>query len=114
MKNKKMAWAAFAIFLPFGAFAMGETICTMNNVERRVEVASTNTTMAVPCKVQYFKEDGSTKILWNAQNDIAYCEAKAREFVQKLETLGWACTEGSAKTSTPATTESPTTTQSTK
>lgn len=51
----------------------------------------------VPCHVVYDKpNEGMTQIPWNAQNEEGYCEARAAEFSQKLESWGWACTEQSA------------------
>ena len=51
----------------------------------------------MPCEVLYDKrgEGGGLSTLWRAQNEAGYCEAKAAEFVAKLENLGYTCTEGS-------------------
>ncbi len=51
---------------------------------------------AVPCHVEYDKPtEGMTQIPWNAQNVEGYCEARATEFMQKLQGWGWACTDKS-------------------
>ncbi|MEJ2130097.1 MAG: hypothetical protein P8Y95_00355 [Gammaproteobacteria bacterium] len=47
----------------------------------------------VPCHVEYDKPtEGMTQIPWNAQNEAGYCEARAKEFMEKLQGWGWACT----------------------
>lgn len=49
----------------------------------------------VPCQVVYKKltEGAEDQVLWNAQNDAAFCEEKAAGFVAKLESWGWTCVE---------------------
>ena len=48
----------------------------------------------VPCNVIYDKptEGIETKVLWFADKQEGYCEEKAQEFVNKLESWGWSCT----------------------
>lgn len=65
----------------------------MNKSERVVEVISKDSEKKVPCEVSYSKEDGTSKTLWNSERDASYCETKAAEFVQKLGTMGWKCSE---------------------
>ena len=50
---------------------------------------------AVPCNVVYKKhtEGVEDQVLWSALNEEGYCEEKAREFIVKLESLGWVCLE---------------------
>jgi hypothetical protein len=70
--------------------------CTHGSLMRRVEVAYT-TSAEVPCEVRYTKEDGSTQVLWRAATEKGYCETQARDFVAKLQGMGWTCTdEGTA------------------
>ena len=33
------------------------------------------------------------QVLWSAQNDAAYCDFKAKGFVEKLEGWSWTCVE---------------------
>ena len=47
--------------------------------------------MAVPCQVNYIREDETTQSLWSAQNDEGYCEQKAVEFAEKQRDWGWDC-----------------------
>jgi len=87
--------------LPAAAWSQSDTSyqCRMGNLVRRVEIFY-ETGVAVPCEVQYFKDTeapGSRAVLWNAQNESGYCEARAREFVARLEGLGWTCTAQAAR-----------------
>ena len=67
--------------------------CSLDEVIRRVEILyETGTT--VPCEVHYFKDTempGERQVLWRAQNEEGYCEARAAEFVEMLEGMGWTC-----------------------
>ena len=75
--------------------------CTHGSLMRRVEVAYT-TSDEVPCEVRYTKEDGSTQVLWRAGTQKGYCETQARDFVTKLQGMGWMCTdEGTAPPAAP-------------
>jgi len=68
--------------------------CSQGNDVREVHVERT-TNNPVPCTVMYQKltEGVEDQVLWNAQHDAGYCEAKAREFIVKLESHGWVCAE---------------------
>lgn len=68
--------------------------CRLGNDVREVHTEQT-TEAPVPCQVVYKKltEGVEDQILWNAQNDATYCEFKAKEFVEKLESWGWTCVE---------------------
>lgn len=87
--------------LPAAAWCQSDTTyqCRMGNLVRRVEIFY-ETGVAVPCEVQYFKDTeapGAREVLWRAQNESGYCEARAREFVARLESLGWDCAAGAAR-----------------
>ena len=73
--------------------------CTMGGLLRRVEIFYEPGRL-VPCEVHYIKEteapDAERQVLWSAQNETGYCEARTREFVQRLESLGWQCDASSA------------------
>lgn len=76
----------------------GRYVCTMGGLVRRVEIVY-EPGRAVPCEVQYIKETespGQRDVLWSAQNEAGYCEARTREFMVQLESAGWACVEASA------------------
>lgn len=67
--------------------------CTMGELARRVVVERSGSA-PVPCEVAYFKDSeapGERQVLWSADNDAGYCDARATEFVARLESLGWQC-----------------------
>lgn len=73
-------------------------VCLNGSIERRIEVIY-ETGLLVPCEVHYFKEsdaDGASQVLWRAQNEEGYCEARAAEFAEKLRGWGWQCDTATA------------------
>ena len=85
---KKPAAAASAD----GAFV--NTACTNGKNKRVVELTSTNATTKLPCEVHYKKateQQGHDQVLWQAANDLKFCESKAQAFVDKLASWGWTC-----------------------
>lgn len=66
------------------------TTCTKEAQTRRIEVRYPQAENSPICEVLYSK-NGSSKVLWNAQNDISFCERKAAEFVAKQNSWGWQC-----------------------
>lgn len=87
--------------LPVVALSQPETNyrCTQGGLVRRVEIVY-ETGVAVPCEVHYFKDTeapGEREVLWNARNESGYCESRTREFVARLESLGWQCTAQAAR-----------------
>jgi hypothetical protein len=89
------------VFLPFAAAIAQDTTryqCSIDEVTRRVEVLS-EPGVSVPCEVHYYKDTempGEDQVLWSAQNEEGYCEARAAEFVAKLEGMGWTCWDAGA------------------
>lgn len=81
------------------AFAEPTYVCTQGSMERQIEVVYLGAD-TVPCDVRYTKE-GETKVLWSAQAEEGYCEAKAVEFVEKQRGWGWECAEKTAVMSEP-------------
>lgn len=69
-------------------------ICEHGNLVREIKVERTSGAPA-PCQVVYDKnsEGQGSSVLWNAQNDAAYCDAKADGLAQKLQGYGWTCSE---------------------
>ncbi|MDH3715554.1 MAG: hypothetical protein OET44_17090 [Gammaproteobacteria bacterium] len=65
------------------------TVCTHDSQERVIELVYPAGNQ-LPCEVRYTK-DGTTEVLWNAQNETQYCETKAAEFVEKQRGWGWQC-----------------------
>jgi hypothetical protein len=67
--------------------------CTFGELTRRVEIVY-ETGARLPCEVRYQKdseEPGLPKVLWRALNEAGYCEERTREFVARLEGMGWNC-----------------------
>lgn len=92
--------AALAVLVSGAALAQDnhDYQCTMGPLSRRVEVAYT-TAAAVPCEVRYYKEaagQDAAQVLWSAQNKAGYCEQKAKDFVAKLQGLGWMCSDSTS------------------
>ena len=100
---------ALAVFtIPFGAQAATWTCKNGNNV-REILVQAESPSSPVPCSVVYKKttEGAADQTLWTAANDAAYCEEKAKAFVDKQVSWGWTCVESTGgdgamtKTNTP-------------
>lgn len=86
----------------FSQVALADTtyVCTQGSMERKIEVFYLETGK-VPCEVRYTK-GGETQVLWSAQAEEGYCEAKAAEFVEKQKGWGWECIESGVEVSEPA------------
>ena len=74
--------------------------CTFGELERRIEIYR-EPGVSVPCEVHYYKDTeapGEQQVLWRAQSEEGYCEARAQEYLAKLEDWGWECSAGTAET----------------
>lgn len=72
--------------------------CRRDDTVRRIEVQVSDRPSRLPCEVVYSK-GGSASVLWEAENQLDFCMARASELAARLEESGWACTlqdEGSA------------------
>ena len=79
------------LWAPFAATA-SPTECSNGNLQRSVEVVYSNPGHPVPCEVLYnTQNEGTYESLWKANNEAGYCEDRAREFIGKLEQMGWSC-----------------------
>ena len=67
--------------------------CQEDGVVRQVVVFYPNAPARLPCKVFYAKpnENVLPRALWESINTQNYCERKAAEFIEKLNSLGWRC-----------------------
>lgn len=83
------------------------TQCVRDQLTRSVDVVYTQPGQPVPCEVVYEKPEAGSGVqtLWRAQNEVGYCEARAEEFVAKLEAMGFDCT---ASVEAPLPVETPT------
>lgn len=66
------------------------TVCLYAGQGRVIEVLYPNDENRPACEVVYSKNNAS-QVLWSAQNDISYCQRKAKEFIAKQESWGWRC-----------------------
>lgn len=74
--------------------AADPTTCRTGAMERSIEVVYETPGEPVPCRVVYDKlTQGERKVPWRADHEEGFCEARARELVEKLEADGWACTD---------------------
>ena len=72
----------------------GVRTCTQGKQTRTVTLTSKDATKKTPCEVHYKKETeqpGHDQVIYNANNDVSFCEAKAQAFVEKLVGMGWTC-----------------------
>ena len=102
---KKSSLIVVLSLLPVLAPAQGANNfqCSMGELTRRVEIFY-ETGVTVPCEVHYYKDNempGERQVLWRAANEAGYCEAKAAEFIEKLEGMGWNCMAGDAALAVP-------------
>jgi len=70
--------------------------CTFGDLERRIEIFR-ETGVSVPCEVHYYKDTeapGQQQVLWRAQSEEGYCEARVEEFLRQLSDWGWSCDAG--------------------
>jgi hypothetical protein len=68
--------------------------CTNGTAERSIKVAYEKDNSSVPCKVVYEKKDtGTVEYPWNANNEVGYCEEKAKYLAARLAGFGWQCVE---------------------
>jgi hypothetical protein len=67
--------------------------CKKAEVTRQVVVFYPDAPAQLPCKVFYAKPDENVvpRTLWEANNTKNYCERKAVEFIEKLSSFGWRC-----------------------
>ena len=98
IKLNKVLFASACLFAGMSTSAMAienqTTVCSHGKNIRIVEVIYSSEN-AVPCEVQYTKEEG-TKTLWSATNKVGYCESKAEAFVEKQKGWGWSCKDAAA------------------
>ena len=98
MKSRCLAVPCLLLAAPL-ALAADQYRCSNADLVRRVEVVY-ETGGVLPCEVHYYKDTeapGSREVLWRAQNEAGYCEARAGEFVERLRGFGWECTAGAAE-----------------
>jgi hypothetical protein len=68
--------------------------CQHGNMTRRVQVLAGEAAQDLACEVRYWRDaavpsDG--EVLWQASQDEDYCDAKARNLLERLRAGGWTC-----------------------
>ena len=93
------------IAVPFSSHAESWT-CKMGNTVREIVVQPDTPGTTVPCSVVYKKtsEGVADQKLWNAVNDAAYCDDRAKSLADKLTSSGWTCEAGATADSAGSTT----------
>ncbi|MFT5220735.1 MAG: hypothetical protein ACI9LO_003193 [Planctomycetota bacterium] len=83
---------AALLSLPTGASAES-WICENSNLIREITVVREADAPA-PCSVVYNRESEGqgSSVLWTANNDGTYCDAKSDGLAEKLLGFGWTCT----------------------
>ena len=100
---RKLIIAVGGLMVLGGELAVAKSVtCTMASLERTVELRHETPGKAVPCEVRYAKptEGIGEQVLWRAEREAGYCEARFGEFVDKLRGFGWSCSAA-----TPAATD---------
>ena len=74
-------------------------ICHQGELTREVVIFYPDAPARLPCKVFYAKpnENVLPRALWEASSTQNYCEQKAAEFIEKLSSSGWRCSETTSK-----------------
>lgn len=67
--------------------------CERGDANRSVAIEYQEPGQQVPCEVIYHKPPQDPSVLWRANSEVGFCEAKAEELVETLESGGWACDE---------------------
>ncbi len=95
MKNlifKSLVSLLTFLVMPSESFANSWT-CHYAELTRNVVIFYPNEPNTLPCKVYYTKpkENIMPRTLWKAEHEDTYCERKAVEFINNLESKGWQC-----------------------
>lgn len=90
--RKAVSFAAWSLMFVSSPLLAGDVyVCKQGALERHISITYAKEGSAVPCQVNYTKEDGASQGLWDAQNEEGYCERKADEFAEKLRGFNWDC-----------------------
>jgi hypothetical protein len=65
--------------------------CTRGSTTRSIVVDYQQAGQQVPCEVVYHKPPQSPRVPWRANSEVGFCESKADELAQTLESSGWNC-----------------------
>lgn len=76
-----------------GSAQAADFLCHKNAVTYWIKVEYDKAGQALPCSVYRWVLPQQREMLWRATRDAGFCEAKADEVRQKLESYGWLCQE---------------------
>lgn len=82
------------------AYADGDAwYCRQGERVREVTIYYPQAPERVPCEVYYTKRDQKRmpRVLWSATREVGYCERRAAAFVDRLQALGWQCSEAAVE-----------------
>lgn len=91
---RKVTLAIATVAMLGGGHALAKTMsCTVGSLERTVELRYEESGESVPCEVRYAKptESVAEQVLWRAEREEGYCEARFEEFADRLRGFGWSC-----------------------
>lgn len=93
MKLSRLIPLSLLLLTSIQTFAAEEMTwrCLLGGDQRTVSVIYQYPESVVPCEVVYEKADAERTTLWNAMNQIGYCESKAKAFVERQRGWGWEC-----------------------
>lgn len=78
------------LFISTASYADTVYECRSGDAVRTITVLYHHVENKVPCEVRYYSDSGD-KVLWKANKQVGYCEAKAEAFVAKQAGWGWQC-----------------------
>jgi hypothetical protein len=89
-------WTPTLLALALGAGGVvpseaAEFRCRNGDLVRRIEVSGTDAAQDASCEVRYWRNAATAdngRSLWRADHDPAYCVARARELMARLESKG--------------------------
>jgi len=71
-----------------------EFLCRHGDLLRRVEVVAGEAVPDAACEVRYWRDASTStegEVLWRANQDLDFCDSRARNLLARLETGGWSC-----------------------
>ncbi len=103
MMNKPLLLCAVATIFPIVCMADTDFsyICKLKSQQRTITVVYDYQQRAVPCEVIY-KKSGSITSLWQAKNNVGFCEEKAAGFAEKQAQWGWVCNRQDEQSGEPS------------
>lgn len=70
--------------------------CVLGPESRTIELTFLDNVGAVPCEIRETREDGQTRALWRANNDVSFCHRQMTVHRSRLHSFGWTCNSDTA------------------